>query len=74
MMQLPIVKIGTNDNQRDPGKKRKSKKQKGAGKKRKVKKTNGAQARNEQERKGNPENRQGMVYGQESKRYLNERI
>ena len=30
------------------------------------------QARNELERKGNPENRQVMVYGQESRRYLNE--
>ena len=30
------------------------------------------QVRNELERKGNPENRQAMVYGQESKRYFNE--
>ena len=30
------------------------------------------QAGNELERKVNPENRQVMVYGQESKRYLNE--
>ena len=30
------------------------------------------QVKNEQERKGNPENRQVMVYGQESRKYLNE--
>ena len=58
------------------GKKRKPKKQTGAGKKRKPKKQKGAknkreqenkreQVKNELERKGNPENRRAMVYGED---------
>ena len=64
--------------QKGSGKKRKSKKQKGsgkqkgAGKKRVKPKNKRVQVKNDQERKG--ENRQGMVYGQESRKYLNERI
>ena len=67
--------------QKGSGKKRKPKKQKGAGKKSKNKRelernvnleNKRVQARNDQERKENPKNRQVMVYGQESRRYLNE--
>ena len=69
-MQLPIVKIGRNDNKRDlernvnPKNKRELARNVNPKNKRE-------QARNEQERKGN---RQAMVYGQGSKKYLNERI
>ena len=65
--------------QKGSGKKRKPKKQKGAGKKRKSKKQKGAgkqtgagKKRTGKKRKSG--NRQGMVYGQESRKYLNERI
>ena len=65
--------------QKGSGKKRKSKNKREQENKRELErnvnpKNKPVQARNEQERKGNPENRQGMVYGQGSKRYLNERI
>ena len=63
--------------QKGSGKKRKSKKQKGAGKKRKSKKQKGAgkQMGAGKKRTGKKRRKQtGMVYGQGSRKYLNERI
>ena len=63
--------------QKGSGKKRKPKNKREQENKRELErnvnpKNKRVQARNELERKGNHENRQVMVYGQESKRYLNE--
>ena len=75
-MQLPIVKIGRNDSKRDPERnvnpKNKRELARNVNPKNKREQENKrVQARNEVERKGN---RQAMVYGQESRKYLNERI
>ena len=69
-MQLPIVKIGRNDSKRDLERNVNPKNKRDLA--RNVRpKNKPVQARNDQQRKGN---RQAMVYGQGSKRYLNERI
>ena len=76
-MQLPIVKIGRNDNKRDLERNVNPKNKRELGrnvnpKNKREQENKRVQARNELERKGNPENRQVMVYGQESKKYFNE--
>ena len=77
------IKNGTNDNKRDlernvnPKNKREQENKRDLArnvnpKNKRDLENKRVQVKNDQERKG--ENRQGMVYGQESKKYLNERI
>ena len=71
-----IVKIGTNDNKRDVERSVNPKNKRELGRnvnpKNKRELARNVNLENKLERKVNPENRQVMVYGQESKRYLNE--
>ena len=71
-----IVRIGTNDNKRDlersvnPKNKREMERSVNPKNKREMERN--VNLENKLERKGNPENRQATVCGQESRRYLNE--